>query len=56
MQVKVPNHLKLLWLKAMVVLRYEAANGDGGWPSEIGIQVQISNRLKLLWKKHGGER
>jgi hypothetical protein len=33
------------------VLRYEATNGDGGRPSEIGIQVQISNYLKLLCGK-----
>jgi len=52
MQVKVPNRLKLLWSKVMVVLRYEATNRDGGWPSEIGIQVPVSNRLKLLWKRN----
>ena len=34
-----------------MVLRYEATNGDGGRPSEIGIQVQISNYLKLLWER-----
>ena len=34
-----------------MVLRDEAANGDGGRPSGIGMQVQISNHLKLLWSK-----
>ena len=37
---------------AWVVLRYEATNRDGGWPSEIGIQVPVSNRLKLLWERN----
>ena len=51
MQEQALNHLKLRWLRARVVLRYEATNGDGGRPSEIGIQVQISNYLKLLCGK-----
>jgi len=52
LQGQAPNHLKLLWSNARVVLRYEATNRDGGWPSEIGIQVPVSNRLKLLWKRN----
>ena len=39
------------WIKSSGGLRYEAANGDGGWPSGIGMQVQIPNHLKLLWSK-----
>jgi hypothetical protein len=39
-------------LNAVVVKTYEATNRDGGWPSEIGIQVPVSNRLKLLWKRN----
>jgi len=46
------NRLKLHWSRAIVVLRYEATNRDGGWPSEIGIQVPVSNRLKLLWERN----
>jgi hypothetical protein len=43
-----PNHLKLRWLRARVVLRYEATNGDGGRSYEIGIQVQISKHNYVL--------
>jgi REP element-mobilizing transposase RayT len=46
------RYIHLNPLRAKVVLRYEATNRDGGWPSEIGIQVPVSNRLKLLWKRN----